>query len=571
VRSDDRHESASLRDLLHVARRRKWVILQAAVLLPLGALVFSHFQPKVFEGSSEILLSRQSAAATLAGTPDSSGSQPAERVLETQAELARIPQIANRVVEAAAAQDLTPQAFLAASQVIPKPTADLLEFRVTDREQERAARLANEYARQFIRYRAELHTANIERALVEVRQKLEQLDTPREQRSARYTGLLDTEQQLDLFAALQTRDVILRAASSASQIQPQTVRNVLLGLALGLMLGIALAFLFEALDTRVLSATELSERLGLPLLGRVPQPSRRMRRDDLLVMLEEPNSLSAEAFRMLRTNLDRANLEQGARTIMVTSAVEGEGKSTTVANLAVAYARTGKRVVLVDLDLRRSILDRFFQLEGRPGLTDVAAGRAELESVIAKVRLTSNGESPIGTHAQVPLASPRDPSVTSNGGALGELLALRTRASEQTQSRALGSDQGFQAGARNGAEGALEVLPSGLIPPDPGEFIGSQRVAGILHELSQRADLVLIDAPPLLHVGDAMTLSEKVDALFLVARLNVARRPMLDELRRLLATSLASPLGFVLSDAEHEATYGYSGSYHQVTREEQRV
>src|ERR671933_1075164 len=95
-------------------------------------------------------------------------------------------------------------------------------------------------------------------------------------------------------------------------------------------------------------------------------------------MLADPNSIHAEAFRVLRTNLDFFNLEHGARTIMVTSALEEEGKSTTVANLAVALSRAGQRVVLVDLDLRRPTLDRYFEFGGGPGLTDVVLGRAKL-------------------------------------------------------------------------------------------------------------------------------------------------------------------------------------------------
>ncbi len=89
---------------------------------------------------------------------------------------------------------------------------------------------------------------------------------------------------------------------------------------------------------------------------------------------------------MLRTNLEFANLERGARSIMVTSGLEEEGKSTTVANLAIAFARTGKRVALVDLDLRRPSLARFFDLNGRPGLTDVALGHVDLDEALATVR-----------------------------------------------------------------------------------------------------------------------------------------------------------------------------------------
>src|SRR5205085_2685983 len=102
--------------------------------------------------------------------------------------------------------------------------------------------------------------------------------------------------------------------------------------------------------TRVRSTEEIGERLHLPLLARLPEPPKSVRAENRLVMLNDPSSVQAEAFRMLRTNLEFVNLERGAQTVMVTSAVAGEGKSTTVANLGVALARAGRRVVLVDLD-----------------------------------------------------------------------------------------------------------------------------------------------------------------------------------------------------------------------------
>src|SRR5207247_6981470 len=119
---------------------------------------------------------------------------------------------------------------------------------------------------------------------------------------------------------------------------------------------------------RVRKAEEIAEQLGIPLLARLPQPSRGLRNKNRLAALEEPDGAAAEAFRMLRTNLDFVNIDRSAKTIMVTSAVESEGKSTTIANLAVTLARSGRRVVLVDLDLRRPYLDRFFGLGGRPGV-----------------------------------------------------------------------------------------------------------------------------------------------------------------------------------------------------------
>src|SRR5206468_7121979 len=144
---------------------------------------------------------------------------------------------------------------------------------------------------------------------------------------------------------------------------------------------------------------EVEEQLGLPLLARIPEPPRRLRKHDEPVMLAEPHGSHAEIFRLLRTNLEFVRLPHSPRTIVVTSALEREGKSTTSANLAIALARAGQRVALVDLDLRRPALARFFDLQGRIGLTQTALRQAELADVLAPMAFTgrngnTNGAGP---------------------------------------------------------------------------------------------------------------------------------------------------------------------------------
>lgn len=501
-----------LRGYLRVLRRQKWVVLIALVAIPAVAVYLSLRQQPLYSANADVLLKHQNLAAGLTGVQDfSTVYEDASRVGETQARLAHTPTVAERVVEAADVPDLTTDELLASSTVTNDPESDLLHFEVTYRDAETAKELATAYASEFVRYRQELDTASLAAARDELGDRIRQLREDGFRRTKLYERLIETEQQLRTMVALQTSNAaVSEPASDAIQVQPQPVRNGILGFALGLVLGVGLAFLREALDTRVRSASEVGNVLGLPLLVRLPEPPRRLRDNYRLVMLDDPRGVHAEAFRMLRTNLEFANLERGAKTIMITSALEREGKSTTVANLAAALARSGRRVALVDLDLRRPTLARFFDLEDRPGITDVALGHAPLEAALAHV-------------------------------ALGEPS----------------KEDGFGNGAGR-VDGVLEVLTTGPIPPEPGEFASSRALGEILTRLREEADLVLIDTPPLLHVGDAMALSGYVDGLILVTRLSIIRRPTITELKRVLDAAPVAKLGFVLTGAELEEGYGYA-------------
>lgn len=501
-------------DQLRVAWRRKWLIALPLVLIPLIAVFLSLRQARVYEASADVFLKRENLAATISGIPDYSQFGDRSSYAETEMVLARGPQVIERVLRATAR--LRRGRSLGSVSVTPSRSADLLVFRALNGDPRLASAISNEYAKQFTAYRSQLDTATIEEARREVSKRLDELRPSRRQNRELYQTLVDKEQQLRTLAALQkSRTFVLRRATSAVQVSPKPVRSGVVGAGLGLLFGLGLAFLWHAFDTRLRSADEIAERLGLPLLARIPEPPKHLRRRNQLSMIAEPNSMQAEAFRMLKTNLEFVNLERRARSVMFTSAVESEGKSTTVLNLAVAFARSGTRVVLVDMDLRRPFLDRFLGFEGEMGITDMALGRATMEDALRRVLLSH---------------PPADESTAGNGNA-------------------------------SGVEGMLEVLGAGAVPPNPGELAGSKVIEDLLDELRERCDLLLIDAPPLLHVGDGLTLSARVDALVVVTRLNIIRRPTLRELRRVLDTSPASKLGFVLTGAEIEDGYGYRGYY----------
>ena len=513
--------AATLRDYLHVLRRRKWIILQAAVLVPAEAIGFSLHQQKLYRASAQVLLSSQNLATELTGTQQTGVSVQPDRVAQTQADVARVPAIAARVLRRVPGTGLTVQRFLSRSGVSTATNADILTFEVMNRDASLARRLVDEYAASYTVYRRSLDTAAIHTALQSVDARIGQLVDAGGRGGALYASLVERQQTLATMQALQTSNAaVVQQAQKVSQVQPKTSRNAILGIFLGIVLGIGLAFLREALDTRVRNAEEIGERLGgLSLLARVPVPSKKLRAKNRLVMLDSPTGVQAEAFRMLRTNLDFATLGRNARTIMVTSAVEQEGKSTTIANLAVALARTGQRVVLVDLDLRRPFLHKFFDLDS-PGITQVALGHISLEEALVPIAIAD--------------------------------------ARQRWKANGNGNGNGNGHGA---VKGILEVLPSGPTPPDPGEFVGTAVLSEILEELRMRADFVLIDAPPVLHVGDAMALSTKVDGILVVTRMQVVRRHMLNELARQLANAPTPVLGFVVTAADEEESYGYGYGY----------
>jgi Mrp family chromosome partitioning ATPase/capsular polysaccharide biosynthesis protein len=518
--------AATLRDYLHVVQRRKWIIATCVLFVPLAAFFFSVRQPKLYEAQAQVLLSAQNLAAQLTNTQSTGINLQPDRIAQTQAGVARVPAVAKRVLQRISGAGLSTDAFLGASSVTTSPNADLLTFSVTNHDPTLAQRLVSAYARQYTIYRRQLDTAAIQTALRSVNAKIKELVKADARGSALYAQLVDRQQTLATMDALQTANAtVVKLPDSAAQVQPKPNRNAILGLLLGAVLGIGLAFLWEALDTRVRSAAEIGERLGLPLLARIPAPNRKLRGEDKLVMVEDPTGVQAEAFRMLRTNLDFATLGHEAQVIMVTSSVQQEGKSTTIANLAVALARAGKRVVLVDLDLRRPFVDRFFRLDG-PGVTQVALGHVTLDQAMATFVMMD----------------PR--AASTNGSGHGN-----------------GSGNGGRNGRSKGHSVMLEVLPSGPIPPDPGEFVGTAALTEILEELRERADIVLIDAPPALNVGDAMTLSTKVDGIIVVTRMKTVRRQMLAELSRLLHGSPTAALGYIVTGADEEEGYGYGYGY----------
>jgi polysaccharide biosynthesis transport protein len=494
---------------LHLLRRGLWIILLTTALATAAAVYESTRQPALYVSSADVFLNTQNLASTLANVT-APYTDPV-RDAATQADLAQTPSVARRALRLAGLGSRSPDSLLASSSVSSAADADILTFSVSDHQPRIAEQLAEDYAIAYTQYRRQLDTAAILGARREIQTQLRELKASGEAQGSLYASLASKDQELRTMQVLQGSNALLvRSAAGAVQTQPRPRRNGALAAVLGLVLGVGLVFLRGSLNTRVRTAAEVQTRLDLPQLGRIPEPPRRLRAGHGIVMLADPLGPAAEPFRILATNLDFVNLERNARTIMFTSAVRGEGKSTTIANLAVALGRSGRRVVLVDLDVRKPSLESLFSLGKRAGLTTVVLGSASLNSVLVPI----------------PLLDPRSAGERSTNGS---------------------------------TDGVVEVLPVGPLPPNPAEFVGSHALAALLGDLEQRYDIVLVDAPPLLDLSDAITLSARVDGLVVVTRLPVGKRSTLLELHRILATAPTTKLGFVLTGATTGEAYGAYG------------
>jgi capsular exopolysaccharide synthesis family protein len=505
----------TLSDYLAVLRRRLWIVILAIVIAVAAAYVVSSRETPAYEATSQVNVGANSIQTILNPATRISSSVMQQQVASA-AQIAHTTTIARQALELAGVNDLTPKELLDETSVTASDTSTFITITVTDRFPDRATQLATDYAKAYVSASNKQAVAGLPRKIAALQTEINRLHARIDREtaangqsagSADQTLLQADVKQLQALQngrdSLANNNKVAQEAEPSHKVRPATTRNLVMGLGIGLVIGLVLVSLAEALDTRVRHSDDVSARLGLPLLTRIPIPPRSLRKASSLGMLDDESGIQTEAYRKLRINLDFANLSIKARTIMVTSATEQEGKSTTVANLAVALARAGRRVVLVDLDLRKPFLDRFFDLTGRPGMTDVALGHVTLDQAMWSIPIP-------------------------------------------------GADGGPGAGS-------LHVLPSGPMPPNPADLIESSVVSEVLLDLAERADVVLLDSAPLLPVSDGVILSNKVDGMLVVVRASTVRRPVLTELQRVLAACPAAKLGFVLTGSDEAEGYGYYG------------
>jgi succinoglycan biosynthesis transport protein ExoP len=520
-------QPANLRHYLQILWRRKWIIVETAIVIPLIVVLLSLNQPKRYEATARVMAVTQETVVNAAAGTNLDLPTIDERGLQTLATFVVTPE----VVDGALSElgwDTTTADAIAVVTAEADPTADVILITANDADPERAAALANAVAVQFVDWRRQSQRGSIDEAIQLVEQQLK--GTPRD--TLTYSALLDRRSQLEVIKALVTGDV---AVGEAAQVpgtpsSPQPLRNGVLAFAAAFILGIGLAFVRESLDVKVHTVDDIADALDVPLLGTVSQFKSDERGPGRMVALEDPRSPAAEMYRFLRTNLEFVNFDRQAKTVLVTSPQPSQGKSTTIANLAVTLLRAGKKVALVEGDLRRPSLHRFFKVRNALGVTTVVSGATSLDEAVHTLTFTEASYAANG----------------AEGG--GDATPSATGAAVESASGEL----------------HLDVLTSGPVPPNPGEIVTSDQLSSILAELRRYHDYVLVDAPPMFVVGDAATLAGRVDGVIVILRFNETTTGTLAAVDEFVKRIPARTLGVVVTGVPqraHGRSYHYDAYY----------
>lgn len=517
-------DELELRDYLRVLRRRQWIVIVVTAVVVTVALAVSFLQTPVYEGTAELLLQPRSTESLFDPNTGQRVGDP-NRNVQTEIEVMK-----SRPVREAVEEELgVAQAPLVSAS--PVGQTDVIRVSAESTDPEQAARIANAYAESYIDFRREKAVSDLLDAAVEVQAKIteieqqlaaidERLDAAPPGERGQLEATLGPERntllsqqslfrqkldQLQVDSALKTggAQLVTPATAPTSPVRPTPVRNGVVALVVGLILGVGLAFLREYLDDTVKAKEDVERTLpGLAVLGFIPAiRDWKDKGRPMVVTATDPSSPAAEAYRSVRTSIQFLGLDRPVDVLQVTSPAQSEGKTTTLANLAVALADAGKRVAVVDCDLRRPRVHEFFGLPNDVGFTNVLVG-------------------------DVPLSQAVQP-VTDHKG--------------------------------------LFVVSTGPLPPNPAELLSSKRAEDVLSALRATADIVLVDSPPVLPVTDAAVLSRLVDGVLVIAAAGTTTRDNLRRAVDTLVQVDAPIVGAVLNSVRRRRGYD-SYQYHYAYR-----
>jgi polysaccharide biosynthesis transport protein len=482
-------EEAPLVHALRVLRER-WKVLVAALVLCVGAAAAISFTAtKEYQATSELLFREDTLSNAILETDVFRASSDPQRESATNQRLVGSLEVA-AVVKNRLRSDLTAKELLDKVEIESAENSDIIKITATDEDPQTAARIANGFAAGYVVHRRQADRDKVAEGQRLLRERLAAL--PEEATDER-TALQNALQKLAALEAVQTgnAEVADRADVPTSPSSPRPVRNLVLGFLFGIALGIAGAFLRDALDRRVKTVEEFERLYGMRGLASIPRQSFAPR-------VLDAGSAAFEPYRILRNSLAFASFEKRIRIVLVTSAIQGEGKTSVAVNLARAMALSGERVVLMEADLRRPEIARHLDFDpAHPGLTTAL---------------------------------------------------LSTHRSEVVEYDAINV-------------GGITVIPSGPLPPNPSEILQSSAMGSMLKAVSSTTDMVIIDAPPLLPVADAQILLDRpeIDACLIVGRAFSTKRDQVRRARSVIEQHRLQPLGVVVTGLRDSQLYEYYG------------
>ncbi|MDR5701472.1 polysaccharide biosynthesis tyrosine autokinase [Agromyces aerolatus] len=343
-----------LRDYVRVLRQH-WVLIVALTLLGVAAAAgYSIMQTPQYSSSAKVFVSTSGGASV---SELQQGNTFTQQRVKTYADLVTTPIVLLPVINELSL-DTTGEAL--ARQISASAPLDttLIQITATDDDPALAAALATAVSQSLTQVVGSIESTN-----AAAQAEGEETDASPAQSPVRLT-------------------LVQHAAVPQSPVSPNVPLNIALGALVGLALGVGIAVLRATLDTRIRNERDVEMVTETPIIGGIVFDPKAKERP--LIVHADPHSPRAESFRTLRTNLQFLEPGRGDRAFVVTSSIESEGKSTTAANLAIALADSGARVLLVDADLRRPKVASYLGIEGAVGLTDLLIGRADLADVIQR-------------------------------------------------------------------------------------------------------------------------------------------------------------------------------------------
>ena len=490
-------DSTTLRDYLAVLRANRGLILAVTLIAIAVGVAYSVLRDPVYEATASIEFQNPTEDLPVV-TP---GSQVTPEINEAAAATAASRAVTSdavvKRVEEAANTGMSVGELRASVDATVEPDSNLVAIKASTGDADLSAQLANEFAKQTkLAERDELRTQYSDDAESLRGSLKDDLDPATDAAYRVAIARLDT-----LSKVADPVDITRPADVPGSPAEPKPVVDTILAAVLGLILGIGTAFVRNALDRRIKDSRQIQRELGLPLVGYVPADALGLtgagRNGNSFISEDE-----LETFRILRRNVDFLAGGKPISSLLVTSPLPEEGKSTVAAWYAYASAVAGRRTLLVECDFRRPVLASRFGVESEPGLSDYLAGEAQPRDVLRSVDV-------------------------------------------------------------HGRE-AVDVLP--LIPAggsvfQPAEMIGSDRFASFVEQTTGVYDIVIFDSAPILPVGDTLELMPRVDAVLLCVRLRQTTRDQALAAQHAMQHLPSRPTGLVVTGLQRGSDDDYYGYY----------